>query len=112
MAGDSWNERAVAEFVHDVSREAIEIITHRVEDEARETAPVLDVARTRLPGEGWSLPGNLKRSIGSRFDDDVTGQPYGEVIADPVARFTAKKQHAIRDFIHDALDAQIGRSVP
>lgn len=113
MADASWNEAAVAEFTHDATQRAVEIVVDRIETEGRERMPVLDLGTTRPPGEGWSLPpGALQRSVSSRFGTDINGQAYGEVTADAVYRFTAKRRHKIRPALQEALDAQYGRAVP
>ena len=108
-----WDEVAIGEFTHDTSLQAIKIVTERVAGEGRRGMPVLDLFRTHAPGEGWSLPpGNLQRSVVTHYGDDVTGQPYGEVRANNVYRFTKKRRHAIRPALKEALDAQYGRAVP
>ncbi len=107
------NEVAIAEFTREASQRAIEIVTERVEREAAHLAPRLNLARTRPPGEGWSLPpGNLARSVGHRYGTDIDGKPYGEIVADPVYRFHKKKRHAVYPAIDVALDMQYGKPVP
>jgi hypothetical protein len=99
-------------FVREAQERCIEIITDRVTAESRATMPVLDLARTRAPGEGWSMPpGNLKASVAARLADD-SGGPYGEVLADRVYRFSRKRRHRIRPVIEQALARQVGRPVP
>jgi hypothetical protein len=112
MTGEvTYHELAVTEFLNEASRQAINDVLENMTADAAMAAPVLNPAITRLPGEKWSLPGNLKRSVHSRVDEDINGRPYGLLMASSVANFMAKRAHAIRNFIRQALERQAGRSV-
>jgi hypothetical protein len=123
MAGNvRWDERAIADFTHDVTAEAIQIVTERVADDARVFMPVADFVRYPAPGhtrtsrnpfgESWP-PGRMRESVSTDYGDGIDGMPYGDVKAIYIYGIAkGKKRHGIRPAITDALEAQRGRPVP
>lgn len=106
----SFTEVSLSDFAGQVTAEAVKQATERLAGLSYDLAPVLDPARTKPPGEGWSLPpGHMKGSISvDAGGTDAFGRPYADMRINPVQRFRKKKRHAIRDFVGEALAALWG----
>jgi len=112
MSQVTWDNTVFLQASHGWKAQAVHEFASQVRDEAEALAPVLDIFRTRPPGEAESKPpGRLRESLAVRDTTDL-GEPEAHVTALYVARFIRKHEHAIRDFFTPAVASVAARWGP